>query len=242
MPVGTPTRTRATAPNAIRVRPVVDFNLLRRVGGRNFRDLGGHPAADGKRVRTRRIYRSAHLADLDAASPLQEVELRTVMTLQSRVEVAVLGPPRPDVLGTARWAHIPIGDAWFEDTASEFISPASNDLHLTLVTEFREHWQAFFALLADPAVYPLLFHCSAGRDRTGVGAALLLELLGVERGRVVADFLASNAEYPELPLRAEQLDPLFDLVDRAGGAPDFVRESLGVTDREIAAIRESLLE
>jgi hypothetical protein len=52
-------------------RVVVDFSLLRRYGGRNFRDLGGHPTAEGKRVRSNMIFRSAHLAEVPEESPIR---------------------------------------------------------------------------------------------------------------------------------------------------------------------------
>ena len=66
---------------------------------------------------------------------------------------------------------------------------------------FRHDWRRFFKLLAERDVYPLLFHCSAGRDRTGVGAAMLLSMLGVERDRIVADFLESNVASPSFRWR-----------------------------------------
>ena len=86
--------------------------------------------------------------------------------------------------------------------------------------------RSFFKLLAQRGVYPLLFHCSAGRDRTGVGAAMLLEMLGVERARIVADFLVSNQTFPMMPLTERQLDPIFELIDETGGIENFMREVL----------------
>ena len=79
---------------------MVDFDLLRRIGGRNFRDLGGHPVSGARRVQRGKIYRSAHLAQIPAESrhPLAAIRLRTLVTLQSQLEVRHLGPPRAEFL------------------------------------------------------------------------------------------------------------------------------------------------
>ncbi len=223
-----------------RRRMVVDFDVLRQVGGRNFRDLGGHPTADRRRVRRRMVYRSAHLADVPEESPLKSLRLKTLVTLQSRIEVSRLGPPLSEILSGVQWEHIPMGDRWFENNMPPLSSQPGRE-HLALVTHFRDDWRAFFKLLARREVYPLLFHCSAGRDRTGVGAAMLLELLGVERRRIVADFLESNAVFPRALLSEAQLDPVFELIDRNGGIQDFMREVIGLEASELGAIRHELL-
>lgn len=226
-------------------RVVVDFALLRKIGGRNFRDLGGHPAADGKAVRLAMVYRSAHLAHLDEIEehPLRTVRLRTLITLQSRLEVKHLGPPRSEFLESGvRWEHIPIGDPWFREDGFHKIDTQPGHEHLVILTEFHNDWQQFFKLLAESDVYPLLFHCSAGRDRTGVGAAMLLELLGVSRERIVADFLVSNETFPAMPLSAKQLKPIFELIDENGGIENFMTGVIGLDQKEIETIREALLE
>lgn len=222
---------------------VVDFDLLRRIGGRNFRDLGGHPTADGRHVRSGKIYRSAHLAQVPEQHPLRDLSLRTLVTLQSRLEVRHLGPPRAEFLESGvRWEHIPIGDPWFREDGFHKIDTRPGHEHLVILTEFLEDWQAFFRILAEREVYPLLFHCSAGRDRTGVGAAMLLEMLGVARERIVADFLVSNATFPQMPLLPAQLDPIFELIDSHGGIDGFMHEVIGLDPSDLAAIREDLIE
>ena len=225
-------------------RVVVDFDLLRRIGGSNFRDLGGHPTADGRRVRREMVYRSAHLAHLnDAPHPLESIRLRTLITLQSRLEVRRLGPPRNEILQSGvRWEHIPIGDTWFREDGFHKIDTQPGNEHLVILTEFRNDWQMFFKLMAEGGVYPLVFHCSAGRDRTGVGAAMLLELLGVGRARIIEDFLVSNESFPKMPLSATQLTPIFEMIDENGGIEGFMQEVLGLAWSDLEIIREDLLE
>jgi protein-tyrosine phosphatase len=226
-------------------RVVVDFDLLRRIGGRNFRDLGGHPVASGRRVQRGKVYRSAHLAQIpeESSHPLIGIQLRTLVTLQSQLEVRYLGPPRAEFLESGvRWEHIPIGDTWFRDDGFYKTETPPGHEHLVIVTEFREGWQSFFKLLAERDVYPLVFHCSAGRDRTGVGAAMLLELLGVSRELIVADFLESNTTFPKMPLSGRQLEPIFSLIDESGGIENFLLDALGLDVTDIEIIREDLLE
>lgn len=223
-------------------RVAVDFGLLRSYAAQNFRDLGGHPTATRRRVRAGMIYRSSHLAEVPPESPISRLRLRTLVTLQSRAEVQHLGAPKPASRGDVRWEHIPMGDEWFNDQGYTAMAAQPGREHLALVTHFRRDWRRFFKLLAERDVYPLLFHCSAGRDRTGVGAAMLLSMLGVDRSRIVADFLESNQVYPNLPLKAEQLDPVFELIDENGGVEGFMREVIGLAAQELALIREDLLE
>jgi len=225
-----------------RPRLMLDFEAIRRLGGRNFRDLGGHPTTEGRRVRHRRIYRSAHLAQVPDEHPLRELKLHTLITLQSRIEVTKLGPPEPTFLELVRWEHIPMGDHWFNDEGFIEVSREAGREHLVLVTDFKEAWRSFFTLLAEPEAYPLVFHCSAGRDRTGVGAVMLLELLRVERDRIVADFLESNAVFPKMLLDPTMLEPVFELIDRSRGIDRFMRDELGVASAVLDAIRRNLLE
>jgi protein-tyrosine phosphatase len=223
-------------------RVVVDFELLRSFAAQNFRDLGGHPTAFGRRVRAGKIFRSSHLAEVPPESPISQLRLRTLVTLQSRAEVKHLGSPQPATRVGVRWEHIPMGDEWFNDQGYTRVAPEPGREHLALVMHFREDWRRFFKLLAERDVYPLLFHCSAGRDRTGVGAAMLLSMLGVERDRIVADFLESNLVFKKIPLAAEQLDPVFELIDENGGIEGFMREVIGLAPAELAIIQNDLLE
>jgi protein-tyrosine phosphatase len=190
------------------------------------------------------VYRSAHLANVSSEEPhpLAGIRLRTLITLQSRLEVRYLGPPRAEFLEGVRWEHIPIGDPWFREDGFHKIEAQPGHEHLVILTEFLEDWRAFFGLLAEREVYPLLFHCSAGRDRTGVAAAMLLELLGVSRERIVSDFLVSNETFPKMLLGAKQLAPIFAMIDENGGIENFMCTVLGLVSSDLEEIREGLLE
>jgi protein-tyrosine phosphatase family protein len=229
-------------PTAREKKVIIDFDMLRKVSARNFRDLGGHPTREGRRVRSGMIYRSSHLAKIPEEHPLHTLGLRTLVTLQSRVEVTHLGAPDDSVLKTVRWEHIPMGDVWFEERNQDLFTREEGKEHLFLVMTLVTDWRRFYRLLAEPDVYPLLFHCSAGRDRTGVGAVMLLDLLGVEREIIVKDFLESNLVFPAAPLKPKQLVPVFEAIDNAGGARAFLRDVIGVDEKHLDEIRSRLLE
>jgi protein-tyrosine phosphatase len=222
-------------------RVVVDFDILRQFAARNFRELGGHAVRGGGSVRRAHVYRCSHLAVLPPESPLHGLKVNTLITLQSTIEVDKLGRPVLIERGV-RWEHIPIGDTWFSEAGFERIAVEPGREHLAMVMHFAPNWRRFFKLLTEPDAYPLLFHCSAGRDRTGVGAALLLEVLGVERERIVEDFLESNTTFSQMPLRPEQLAPVFETIDEHGGIERFMHDAIGLDDRELKAIREILIE
>ena len=229
-------------PTAREQKVIIDFDMLRKVSARNFRDLGGHPTREGRQVRSGMIYRSSHLAKIPEEHPLHTLGLRTLVTLQSRVEVTHLGTPDDSVLKTVRWEHIPMGDVWFEERNKDFFTREKGKEHLFLVMTLVTDWRRFYRLLAEPDVYPLLFHCSAGRDRTGVGAVMLLDLLGVEREIIVKDFLESNLVFPAAPLKPKQLVPVFQAIDNAGGIRAFLRDVIGVDEKHLDEIRSRLLQ
>jgi protein-tyrosine phosphatase len=84
------------------------------------------------------------------------------------------------------------------------------------------HYKEFFALLQNPDKLPLLFHCSAGKDRTGMGAALLLYALGVDDSTIMNDYLASNAyltnKYAGALAKYPTLQPLYEVKPEYLGA------------------------
>jgi protein-tyrosine phosphatase len=213
-------------------------------GGRNFRTIGNCDARDGRRVVPGRVYRSGHLGELAESfrTELTALRVRTVVTFQTRREIEILGDPLPELLPGVDWQHIPIGDRWFEDGGSfpEDVT-SQGEFYLAMVRDHADLWGRFLRLFARDESYPVLYHCTAGRDRTGVATVLLLETLGVPRAVTVADYLLSNEVFAENVQEAAVLDPLFRAIDEAGGIDGFLA-SLGLGGSEIATLRENLLD
>jgi protein-tyrosine phosphatase len=169
-------------------------------GARNFRDLGGYPTADGQFTRWGRVYRSGALTYLTDAGRTQLAALgvRTVCDFRSAAERR--REPSGSVAGNVEFLH------WDYDFASvslrgmlrEVAAPSAEDmrqsitkLYRRLPSLFAEPYAAMFGQLARGNM-PLVFHCAAGKDRTGLAAALLLTSLGVPHRLVLEDYALTN--------------------------------------------------
>ena len=175
----------------------------------NTRDIGGYPVADGSAegqgdgvIRSGLYYRSGHLSRLSDAdvSKLEDLGISTVVDLReaSRIERY---PNRP--IPGAHGVHLPIYDDMkplhFTILLNrQAISDRFREFYLEYLEEWTHRFGPVFRLLADETAYPVLVHCTNGKDRVGVVTALLLELLGVPRETIVADFLLSNAYLDEV--------------------------------------------
>jgi protein-tyrosine phosphatase len=169
-------------------------------GGVNFRDLGGYRTADGRVTKWEVLYRAGSPAGLTARDmdALAKRGIRTVCDLRASDERAAEPSPfasRSDVAYWTRDYTAEAGDLIAVLGAPD-ASPAKSrgamiGFYQKLPVEHAAGYRQMFAYLAEGKV-PLAFNCSAGKDRTGVGAALVLSLLGVPRETVVADYALSD--------------------------------------------------
>jgi protein-tyrosine phosphatase len=245
-------------------------------GAYNVRDLGGYAVADGRSVRWGRVFRSAALADItpDDAAILLGCGIRSICDLRSGDER--LAAPNNWGASTAIefWARPAteiVGDSR-RLLQNCLASPARTRATLTQVyrempfTQASAYAHIFKSLLAGRA--PLLFHCSAGKDRSGVAAALLLSALGVAPEQVLADYLLSSSVHERMcetfisdkrhadavrdsarswmPLM--EADPLylaamFDEVQlRCGSLTQYLSEQLDIRPPDVAKLQAMLLE
>jgi protein-tyrosine phosphatase len=246
--------------------------------GRNFRDLGGYPTVDGQRVKWRTLFRSGTLAhltetDLDAVDAL---EIRAVIDLRTGEERQAEPHPWPRHPHVTAYSRDYVSSAGELRRLAEKPLPTGADARAAMLTIYRtlpyEQADAYRRLFSDASQgrLPLLFNCSAGKDRTGVAAALLLSVLGVAREVVVEDFVLTETAFnfrslattmnDQSPhsgmgrLPAEVLDALiaahpdylaamFDEIDRRSGSlPRFLECELGIAAHEIDILRNHLLE
>lgn len=202
-------------------------------GAANTRDAGGYSAADGRSVRHGMIYRSGKLARLSAAGAeaFRALGVKTVIDFCNRLT------PWP-LFG---------GDGWSVHCAAavrgcpmSFMSgEPADEFYIRGVRDNAASYRKAFELLADEANYPVLYHCRAGTDRTGVMSALLLTLLGVQRDTVVGDFRLS--EEVALPGDLHALQALLDRVEAEGGIDAYL-DKIGVTEEVRQQVRANLLE
>ncbi|MGW6907158.1 tyrosine-protein phosphatase [Streptomyces sp. NPDC054940] len=208
-------------------------------GVRNFRDVGGLPTVDGRRVRYGVLFRSGHLAHATEqdASFLDSLGLHTIFDFRNAADQKLEGPdveltgvrnvnlPLSDPAdGAEFWRMVRDGDI---DQLQEILADGKAAGRMiasyrTIIKErTAEHSQVLHALVEDSV--PALMHCAAGKDRAGLSIAVTLLALGVEREAIIADYLESNAKHRRYkvhrssgdasaysPEVMELLSPLFD--------------------------------
>lgn len=170
-------------------------------GAPAFRDLGGIATADGlRRVRSGLVYRSCvllELSDEDVVTLRERLGVRTVIDLRDADEVQE-DDGRAELGSDVTRLHVPLVDLMLVGAPRPDPSVAPELPLVARYLQFLEHGgdqlTTLLGHLADPAQQPLVFHCTAGKDRTGLVAAALLDVLGVGAEEIAADYAAARAQ------------------------------------------------
>jgi protein-tyrosine phosphatase len=158
----------------------------------NFRDLGGYPTVDGRAIRWRHVFRSDalhHLTRQDVARLHDELRLGDVIDLRSSAELRSEGRG-PLAVEALRFHHYPLYDGETPRTAPETQLTLA-DRYFLLAEFAKRPIAGVIATLASTDA-PAVYHCAAGKDRTGVVSAVLLGVLGVGDEVIVADYAATQ--------------------------------------------------
>jgi protein-tyrosine phosphatase len=241
--------------------------LIKLEGTANFRDAGGYRTADGKWVKMGEIYRSDALNKLteNDLAKLQRLRVKTVFDLRMQDERTKDADKVP--AGTRYVvADVFAGSGSFQTmpkTPDEAVK-AMVDAEKAMVSGEggKKAYTQVFEGIQDDRSRSVLFHCTAGKDRTGWANATLLTALGVPAETVMADYLASNdyrkaandailshlpapqaAVYkPVLDVRPEYLNSGYDEVKAKYGTFDrYLKDGLGVDSRELKQLKKDLL-
>ena len=241
-------------------------------GGSNFRDLGGYPTQDGHHVKWGHIYRSADV------SKLTDADLKTVENHNIAVVCDFRGPQEyqqsPDRLpaGVTR-IELPAGSENVDNRAmfAQMQKPGVNldslmGAYYTKIDYFGAKYKPMFdQLLTLDDSKALMFHCMAGKDRTGIGAALILSALGVDRATILKDYTATDvywkpareqmmAQMQKMGLSEEMVKPMlatnpmylqntFDTIDKQYGSMDkFLTQEMGLTPAVLAELQAKYTE
>ncbi|WP_339948371.1 tyrosine-protein phosphatase [uncultured Albimonas sp.] len=243
-----------------------DPRLIPLAGSHNIRDLGGWPAREGETAFRRALRAdSLHRLDREGVEALRDLGVALVIDLRRADELARAPNPFAQGVPGVDYRHLslfedldPTGEALGADGAG------APDLLLALYRLALDRRGAAFvetlSLISRSPEGAVLFHCAAGKDRTGLIAAFLLLLAGAEPETVVADYAATGARLPGLlaALRADaeahgqDLNPallasdprtmralLRHLEDRHGGAETYLRRH-GMAEEDLAALRTRL--
>ncbi len=209
-------------------RIVVGERNLSFAGAGNFRDLGGYRAAEGARIRWGRVFRSdalaLHDADFDAFAGLG---IRAVYDVRSDAEREVVPNRLPD--GVHSVEVVPIVPTGAEGGPPDIDAALADgeaflaEVYLYLLEGFAPSFGGILTGLADESRLPAVFHCAAGKDRTGMLAALLLLVLGVAQDDILDDYELTSQYH-----RGERVRAVMDrLKDERGVAPEVAAGILG---------------
>ncbi len=177
----------------------------------NFRDVGGYRTGDGRSVRWRRIFRSdelQHITHDDSHYLRGDIGLATVIDLRHSVEREQLGTAPWSDMGI-RYLNLPFSEGG--DAARQRARSLSNlgELYLQLLAQpfFGSRMLQALETIAQTDNHPLVFHCTAGKDRTAVLAGVLLSILGVEEEDIIKDY-ALTSQYMEGRVKRAESNPV----------------------------------
>ncbi|MBC2165469.1 tyrosine-protein phosphatase [Listeria booriae] len=243
----------------------------------NFRDLGGYVNTAGKTVKWGKLYRSSLLTNITEKDKdtLEKLGVSWICDLRSTSEIAAKPTP---ALAHIKNRHIPIGTAKNESTESQKIDiPDDHRVYEPLMGESyrvfvqsKDGFREIFNDIIEKEEVPFLFHCTAGKDRTGVLGALLLKLLDVPENTILADYeltnqyadnilgemqglvnAFSNSEKkidlenfrPMAEARPAYLEIAFDEMQKEYGSVDaYLEKGIGITPSEKAKFQTMMLE
>jgi len=237
-------------------------------GSINLRDFGGYRAFDGAEIRRGCLFRSGAMVNLTAngLAQFKMLDITTICDLRREEEVSM--SPTPAVLDPHRH-HIPISTASTMALRASLRDKKQNAehraVHMRAMTEelarhhHDEYRRLFECLLGTKGGF--LLHCSAGKDRTGFGVAMILLALGVPRQVVVQDYLLTNkaeclrgfmvdrmgstldTESLEvlMGVRADYLDGALNVVEEDFGSVEDYLDSIGVTPNKRTALKARYL-
>jgi len=247
-------------------------------GSHNFRDMGGYITQEGKQVRWGSLYRSGRLSALtqDDVARIRDLDIGLVCDFRRPAEVDAHPSILPDNSPLVMALSIDPGslESFFDKIVNREVVPEQvaefmGDINNALVLSYAHRYREMFEQLLTMDNRSVLIHCTAGKDRTGFGAKLLLSALGVDRATIMQDYLLTN-DYlpidqeiaalqslyfdrkattidpqllrPILEVRAEYLRRAFSAIDeRYGSVMNYLLGPIGLSHSDIATLKARYL-
>jgi protein-tyrosine phosphatase len=214
-------------------------------GAPNFRDIGGYALDDGRHVRWGRVFRSSALSKLtpDDVAKVDRLDLAAVVdlrTLEEREKSPSVWARRPrDIYESPKESLAPVMQTIMHDAQTADGARAGiESFYARMPDSYRTEYAALFHRIAAGKL-PILVHCSAGKDRTGVAIAVLLASIGVPRDTIIGDYALTEKLVPELPT-AQQSAATVGAAAQASAVlaqlPDESRHALWRSDPEYISV------
>jgi protein-tyrosine phosphatase len=222
------------------------------LGGFNFRDLGGIKNKDGKYTKWGKVFRADELHNLtnEDLDYLSSIPLVSIVDFRSKEEINKAPDKNPSSLKSNYAYSINPGSQSAMTDFSSFdfsgITEIQSDAFMTSLNQLLvidsiciNRYKDFFRLLQNNDDIPLLFHCTAGKDRTGMGAALFLSSLNVDEETIFKDYLTSNiyleSKYANLKKEYPQLSAFFEV------KPEFLKAGFDQIKKTYGSIQNFLV-
>jgi protein-tyrosine phosphatase len=238
----------------------------------NFRDFGGYKSNTGEQVRSGVLFRAG---SLDRISPAEAHALQNSLSIQTIIDLRhpdefTDSPSRGSLVDLVPTRHeLSVMDAsqpMRNHTEARDITYGvgqSGPRYFSVLEDGESIWREVIQIILNPESYPILAHCTAGKDRTGITAALILDLVGVDRDTISEDYVMSSASVnqlfdylvaadrrPQGPSDAAKsrmithrkfMDDFLELMyEKYGNAAGYIK-NLGFGDDDIARIRGFLI-
>lgn len=241
----------------------------------NIRDIGGYTGLNGRKTLWGKVIRSeelAHLSDNDVAY-FEKIGLKHIFDFRDRSKAERLPDRIPK---TADYTQVPVlEDMPFNSAEIDFDDPLGIDKHMRKIYRFQvEHKASAYAtilkVMTDPNAYPILYHCTNGKDRTGFMTALILLICGVPEATILSDYSLTNLTFDEafetlgtimaddinkqVSVSREKLRDFFGVKpawlkiqldyirDHYGSVDAYLLDNTDLTQEDLDAIRSNMLE
>ena len=257
-----------------------DYRKLPFTGAHNFRDLGGYKTEDGRRIKWGKIYRSDNLHSLtdEDVKYLSRLNIKSVVDFRSdeerESEPDRLTPDMTQVLLPIKFQPKELDDETLKNLMKNLTfgtldsSNLLTDFNIVIVKDFADEYKKFFRHVIENNAEPIVFHCTAGKDRAGFASAMILTVLGVPRDKVIEDYLLTNtyvkdhvdSEMLEIELKTffradtdnlrkinlveeRYIQAAFDTIDSEwGGMDNYISTALSLTEEDILKLQNFYLE
>ena len=257
-----------------------DYRKLPFTGAHNFRDLGGYKTEDGRTVKWGKIYRSDNLHSLtdEDLKYMKRLNIKSVVDFRSveerENEPDRLNPDMTQVLLPIKFQPKELDDDSIKNLMKDLTfgdldsSNLLRDFNIIIVEEFTDEYKNFFRHIIENNAEPLVFHCTAGKDRAGFASAMILTILGVPREKVIEDYLLTNTyvkdhvddKMLEIELKTffradtdnlrkinlveeRYIQAAFDTIDsKWGGMDRYISEALNLNEEDILKLQDFYLE